>query len=77
MNLDSVGLELEADIFNEQSDIRAFVATNLSGQVDGESDSIVVIAFRYVTRIRLSGMLFPLLSQQVSFNTHYPPPFIN
>ena len=51
MNLDSVGLELEADIFNEQSDIRAFVGTNLSGQVDGESDSIVVIAFRYVTRI--------------------------
>ena len=57
MNLDSVGLELEADIFNEQSDIRAFVGSNLSGQVDGESDSIIVVAFRYVRRIRLSGII--------------------
>lgn len=64
MNLDSVGLELEADIFNEQSDIRAFVGSNLSGQVDGESDSVIVISFRYVKRIRLSaGLLFHLLSQ--------------
>lgn len=46
MNLDSVGLELEADIFNEQSDIRAFVGSNLRGQVDGESDSVIVVAFR-------------------------------
>jgi hypothetical protein len=46
MNLDSVGLELEADIYNEQSDIRAFVASNISGQVDGECDSIIVVAFR-------------------------------
>jgi|AntRauTorckE5430_2_1112549.scaffolds.fasta_scaffold04662_4 hypothetical protein len=46
MNLDSVGLELEADIYNEKSDIRAFVASNISGQVDGESDSIIVVAFR-------------------------------
>jgi len=46
MNLDSVGLELEADIYNEQSDIRAFVGSNISGRVDGECDSIIVVAFR-------------------------------
>eukprot|EP00557_Chaetoceros_sp_GSL56_P006505 CAMPEP_0176504310 /NCGR_PEP_ID=MMETSP0200_2-20121128/15861_1 /TAXON_ID=947934 /ORGANISM="Chaetoceros sp., Strain GSL56" /LENGTH=1635 /DNA_ID=CAMNT_0017903725 /DNA_START=200 /DNA_END=5107 /DNA_ORIENTATION=- len=46
MNLDSVGLELEADIYNKKSDTRAFVASNIASQVDGESDSIIVIAFR-------------------------------
>jgi Lipase (class 3). len=46
MNLDSVGMELEADIYNEKSDTRAFVASNIANQVDGESDSIIVIAFR-------------------------------
>lgn len=46
MNLDSVGLELEADIYNEKSDTRAFVASNIANQVDGESDSIIVVAFR-------------------------------
>lgn len=36
MNLDSVGLALEADIYNEKSDTRAFVASNISAQIDGE-----------------------------------------
>jgi hypothetical protein len=46
MNLESVGLILEADIFHEETDTRAFVATNLAPQVDGDSDSIIVVAFR-------------------------------
>ena len=46
MNLRSVGLKLEADIFDEERDTRAFVATNLNPQVDGDVDSIIVVAFR-------------------------------
>ena len=46
MNLDSLGLGLEADIYNEKTDTRAFVASNITSQVDGERDSIIVIAFR-------------------------------
>jgi len=46
MNLNSVGLKLEVDIFDEDTDTRAFVATNMHPQIDGETDSIVVIAFR-------------------------------
>jgi hypothetical protein len=46
MNLDTLGLGLEADIFNEKTDTRAFVASNIADQVDGERDSIIVVAFR-------------------------------
>jgi len=46
MNLDALGLELEADIYNEKSDARAFIATNATSQVDSYSDSKIVIAFR-------------------------------
>ena len=46
MNLQSVGLQLETDIFHEESDTRAFVATNVSPQVDGDADSVIVVAFR-------------------------------
>lgn len=46
MNLKSVGLKLEADIFHEESDTRAFIATNIAPQVDGDADSIIVVAFR-------------------------------
>ncbi len=46
MNLESVGLRLEKDIFHEETDTRAFVATNISPQIDGNDDSIIVVAFR-------------------------------
>lgn len=46
MNLDTLGLGLEADIYNEKSDTRAFVASNITSQIDGERDSIIVVAFR-------------------------------
>lgn len=46
MNLQSVGLQLETDIFHEETDTRAFVATNVSPQVDGDADSVIVVAFR-------------------------------
>ena len=46
MNLGSIGLKLEQDIFHEETDTRAFVATNIAPQVDGDVDSIIVVAFR-------------------------------
>uniref|UniRef100_A0A7S3PV14 Fungal lipase-type domain-containing protein n=1 Tax=Chaetoceros debilis TaxID=122233 RepID=A0A7S3PV14_9STRA len=46
MNLDTLGLNLEADIYNESSDTRVFVASNIAPQVDGEADSMIVVAFR-------------------------------
>ena len=46
MNLHSLGLNLEADITDEDADIRAFVASNFRAQIDGEEDSIIVIGFR-------------------------------
>ncbi len=46
MNLDTLGLDLEADIYDEGTDTRVFVASNIAPQVDGEGDSMIVIAFR-------------------------------
>jgi len=51
MNLGSVGLKLEADIFHEETDTRAYVASNLTPQVDGDIDSVIVVAFRGTTSI--------------------------
>ena len=46
MNIQSIGLQLEADIYDDETDTRAVVSTNSSSQVDGEEDSIIVVAFR-------------------------------
>lgn len=46
MDLNSIGLKLEATILDEATNTQAFVATNLADQVDGEEDSIIVVAFR-------------------------------
>ena len=46
MNLSSIGLRLEAAIFDETTNSQAIVATNIADQVDGEEDSIIVVAFR-------------------------------
>lgn len=46
MNLEGLGLRLEGAIYDESTDTQAYVATNVAAQVDGEEDSIIVIAFR-------------------------------
>lgn len=46
MNLDCCGLELESDIYHEETDTRVYVASNLSAQVYGEEDSVIVVSFR-------------------------------
>ena len=46
MDLNSIGLRLEAAILDEATNTQAFVATNVADQVDGTEDSIIVIAFR-------------------------------
>ena len=46
MSLDSVGLALDAAIHDDQFDTKAYIMTNIKPQVDGEEDSIIVVAFR-------------------------------
>ena len=46
MNLNSIGLRLEAAILDETTNTQAYIASNIRDQVDGEEDSIIVIAFR-------------------------------
>ncbi|KAL9184484.1 hypothetical protein ACHAXT_002570 [Thalassiosira profunda] len=46
MRLDSIGLKLEHQIHDSETDTHGFVASNISEQVEGEDDSIIVIAFR-------------------------------
>ncbi len=46
MRLDSIGLRLEKAIHDEQTDTHGFVASNVSEQVEGEEDTIIVVAFR-------------------------------
>lgn len=46
MNLESIGLRLEGAVYDTATDSQAYVATNIGPQVDGDEDSIIVIAFR-------------------------------
>lgn len=46
MNLDSIGLRLEAAIFDEATNTQAFVSSNTNDQVEGGEDQIIVVAFR-------------------------------
>lgn len=46
MNLASLGLRLERVINDEAADIQAYVATNPLARVDGDEDSVIVVAFR-------------------------------
>lgn len=46
MRLDSLGLKLEHAINDSETDTHAFVASNVFEQVEGEEDSIIVVAFR-------------------------------
>jgi len=46
MRLDSIGLKLDHAIHDSETDTHGFVASNISEQVEGEEDSIIVVAFR-------------------------------
>ena len=69
MNLDPLGLRMEGTVYDEVTDTQAYVATNISPQVDGDEDSIIVIAFRGT--VSASNIQTDFRSRQVSF---LPPP---
>jgi len=46
MALESLGLRLEHSIVDESLHTQAYIASNISPQVDGEEESIIVVAFR-------------------------------
>ena len=46
MNLESLGLRLEGAVLDEETDTQVYVATNATPQVDGDEDSVIVVAFR-------------------------------
>lgn len=46
MKLGTIGLRLEGYIFNERTNTQAYVATNSAPQIEGEEDSVIVVAFR-------------------------------
>jgi len=46
MRLDSIGLKLERFIEDEDTDTHVYVASNVSAQVEGEEDTIIVVSFR-------------------------------
>ena len=46
MSLDKIGLKLEHAVHDADTDTHAFVASNVSEQVEGEKDSIIVVSFR-------------------------------
>jgi hypothetical protein len=68
MSLESIGLKLERCLRDPSTDTQAYVATNLHRQVDGEEDSIIVVAFRGTSnvtnmQIDLKYRQVPLLDQ--------------
>lgn len=64
MRLDSIGLKLEHSLHDSDTDTHAFVASNVSEQVEGEEDSIIVVAFR--GSASLSNIKTDLSFRQVS-----------
>jgi hypothetical protein len=46
MRLDIIGLQLEGYVYDERTSTQAYIATNSAAQVDGEEDSVIVVAFR-------------------------------
>jgi hypothetical protein len=51
MNLDALGLRLEGYVYDERTNAQAFIATNMFPQVDGDADSIIVVAFRGTSNV--------------------------
>jgi hypothetical protein len=64
MALESIGLRLEHSIIDEDLHTQAYIASNISSQVDGEEDSIIVVAFRGTASSR--NMKTDLTFRQVS-----------
>eukprot|EP00536_Pseudo-nitzschia_multiseries_P010740 jgi/Psemu1/326150/estExt_fgenesh1_pg.C_3380001 len=46
MRLDLIGLQLEGYVYDERTNTLAYIATNSAPQIDGEEDTIIVVAFR-------------------------------
>jgi hypothetical protein len=51
MNLDALGLRLEGYVYDERTNAQAFIATTMVPQVDGDADSIIVVAFRGTSNV--------------------------
>jgi hypothetical protein len=64
MKLDIIGLQLEGYVYDERTNAQAYIATNVAPQVDGEEDSIIVVAFRGTSNVR--HMQIDLRMRQVS-----------
>jgi len=68
MRLDTIGLQLEGYVFDEQTHTQAYIATNSASQVEGEEDSVIVVAFRGTSnttnmQVDLRMRQVPLLDQ--------------
>ena len=63
MNLEALGLRLEGAVFDHVTDTQVYVATNITRQVDGEEDSVIVVSFRGTANI--SNLQTDLRSRQV------------
>lgn len=82
MNLESLGLRLEHSIVDERLHTQAYIASNISSQVDGEEESVIVVAFRGTANSQnmktdLTFRQVPLFEQitgatddQVTFQVH-------
>lgn len=74
MRLDVIGLQLEGYVYDEETNTQAYVATNAEAQVDGDADSIIVIAFRGTSnaknmRTDLRMRQVPLLDQMAGIGS--------
>ncbi|OEU09255.1 hypothetical protein FRACYDRAFT_248590 [Fragilariopsis cylindrus CCMP1102] len=68
MRLDTIGLQLEGYVHDERTNTQAYIATNSAPQVEGEEDSVIVIAFRGTSnttnmQVDLRMRQVPLLDQ--------------
>jgi hypothetical protein len=64
MNLDALGLRLEGYVYDERTNAQALIATNMVPQVDGDVDSIIVVAFRGTSNV--AHMQIDIRMRQVS-----------
>lgn len=63
MNLEALGLQLEGYVYDDRTNAQALVATNVAPQVDGDEDSVIVVAFRGTSNV--SHMQIDLRMRQV------------
>jgi hypothetical protein len=70
MNLEALGLRLEGYVYDERTNAQALIATNVVSQVDGEADSIIVVAFRGTSNV--AHMQIDIRMRQVSLRILSP-----